>query len=105
MTHTNNIYLGDCINVMQQLENNSIDLIVTDPPYLVNYQDRTGRKIVNDVNHDWLEPAFTDMYRILRNNSFAISFYGWNHVEKFMTACGGLFVMMVGSVSFLVMSN
>lgn len=82
----NQLHLGDCINVMQTIADNSIDLIVTDPPYLVNYTDRTGRKIANDVNDDWLQPAFTEMHRILRNNSFAISFYGWGSVDKFMAA-------------------
>ena len=86
MTHTNHIHLGDCIHVMQHMPSHSINLIVTDPPYLVNYTDRTGRRIANDINHDWLEPAFNEMYRILQPNSFAVSFYGWNHVEKFMTA-------------------
>ncbi len=86
MTHTNHIHLGDCTQVMQHLPANSVDLIVTDPPYLVNYRDRTGRTIANDINDDWLEPAFEEMHRVLRNNSFAISFYGWNSVDKFMTA-------------------
>lgn len=40
------LYLGDCIEVMKQFENNSIDSIVTDPPYELNFMskdwDRTG---------------------------------------------------------------
>lgn len=86
MTYLNQIHLGDCTHVMQAIPSNSVDLIVTDPPYLVNYRDRTGRTIAGDIKHDWLEPAFAEMYRVLRPHSFAISFYGWNHVDKFMTA-------------------
>lgn len=86
MTHLNQIHLGDCIHVMNHIPPNSIDLIVTDPPYLVGYRDRTGRTIANDKSCEWLEPAFAQMYRVMRHNSFAVSFYGWNHVEKFMHA-------------------
>jgi site-specific DNA-methyltransferase (adenine-specific) len=87
MTQTlDHIYLGNCINVMQQFPAHSINLIVTDPPYLVGYRDRTGRTLAGDTTSEWLEPAFAQMYRLLAPNSFAVSFYGWNHVDKFMAA-------------------
>jgi DNA modification methylase len=37
---TNRILRGDCIEVMRQMPANSVDFILTDPPYLVNYCDR-----------------------------------------------------------------
>ena len=40
---------GDCIQVMREIPANSIDFILTDPPYLVNYRDRDGRTIQNDA--------------------------------------------------------
>jgi adenine-specific DNA-methyltransferase len=82
----NTLYHGDCIPLMQTISDNCIDLILTDPPYLVNYRDRTGRTIAGDINGDWLTPAFTEMYRVLRPNRFAICFYGWNHADTFVTA-------------------
>ena len=45
----NSITQGDCIQVMRQMPANSVDFILTDPPYLVNYRDRDGRTIQNDV--------------------------------------------------------
>jgi DNA modification methylase len=39
------IMQGDCIQVMRQMPANSVDFILTDPPYLVNYRDRSGRSI------------------------------------------------------------
>jgi DNA modification methylase len=47
---------------------NSIDFILTDPPYLVRYQDREGRSIQNDSDGDWLMPAFTEAYRVLKQD-------------------------------------
>lgn len=29
-----NLYCGDCLNVMQDMEDNSVDAIITDPPYM-----------------------------------------------------------------------
>ena len=80
------LHFGDCLAYMAVLPAQSVNLIVTDPPYLVNYRSRDGRTIIGDKTSEWLEPAFMNMYRLLKNNSFALSFYGWNHVDKFMTA-------------------
>ena len=51
---------GNCIDVMQQLSAQSVDFILTDPPYLVNYRDRTGRTLPNDRDDNWL-------YRLQKN--------------------------------------
>lgn len=82
----NRIIHGDCIDVMRKMPDSSVDLIVTDPPYLVNYRSRDGRTIEGDIDSDWLHPASHEMYRILKPDSFAISFYGWNSVDKFTDA-------------------
>lgn len=34
----NQIYHDDCLKVMQKLPDASVDLIVTDPPYLISYK-------------------------------------------------------------------
>lgn len=81
----NHLHLGDCTQIMPTLDPGSVDLIVTDPPYLVNYRSRDGRTIAGDISGDWMQPAFREMYRLLRNHRFAISFYGWNHADKFLT--------------------
>ncbi len=83
---TNRILHGDCIPVMCQLPARSVDFILTDPPYLVNYRDRDGRSIQNDDNADWLEPAFREAYRVLKPNSFMVSFYALNRTDKFLAA-------------------
>ena len=81
-----NVTQGDCIEVMKDLSPGSIDLILTDPPYLVNYQDRSGRQVRNDDNDAWLDPAFAGMHRVLRNGGACLSFYAWNRIDLFMAA-------------------
>ncbi len=85
-TFINNIICGDCTKVMKDMPSESVDVMVTDPPYGVNYQSRDGRRVLNDDSLQWLERASKEMYRVLKNNSFCISFYGWNKVEHFMKA-------------------
>lgn len=82
----NQIIHGDCLTVMPTIPSQSIDLVVADPPYLVNYVPRDRRTVANDANKDWLLPAFTEIFRLLKPNSFCVSFYGWPQVDQFMSA-------------------
>lgn len=82
---------GDCIQELGKLRAESVDFVLTDPPYLVKYKDRAGRTVQNDDNDRWILPAFKELYRVLKPNSYCVSFYGWNHAEKFLLAwkaCG-----------------
>jgi DNA modification methylase len=63
-----------------------VDLVVTDPPYFVNYRDRAGRSIANDRDPSSVLGAFGDLYRILKPNTFCVSFYGWNAINSFFDA-------------------
>lgn len=33
MLEFNKIYLGDCLKLLKQIDDHSIDLVLTDPPY------------------------------------------------------------------------
>ena len=72
----NAIYNGECVNVMQKyIEDNSIDLIITDPPYGVGFK--------TDLYDDSLETVINEMpiwykewYRILKEDSYLYLFVG-----------------------------
>jgi len=92
---------GDCIDVMAHLPARCVDFILTDPPYLVNYRDRSGRSVANDANDGaWLKPAFAQIHRVLKDNSLCVSFYGWNKVDLFMTAWREAGFAIVGHIVF-----
>ena len=86
MTTLNTIINGDCLNVLPSLPARSIDFVLTDPPYITRYESRDGRTVPNDDNDAWLKPAFAEIYRQLRKDSFCVSFYGWPHADKFLQA-------------------
>jgi site-specific DNA-methyltransferase (adenine-specific) len=96
----NMIFNGDCIDVMQAFDTGSVDMILTDPPYVTNYRDRQGRTVANDDNGRWLKPAFAEMDRVLKDGSFAVSFYGWNKVDLFMEAWRAAGFRIVGHLVF-----
>ena len=81
-----NIICGDCTKVMPRLPDACVDFILTDPPYLAHYRDRIGRAVANDDNAWWLGPAFAQMYRLLKPDAFAVSFYGWHKTDLFFDA-------------------
>lgn len=97
---TNTIIHGDCIEVMRQMPNESVDFILSDPPYLVNYRDRAGRSIQNDRNDDWLKPAMQAAYRVLNRDRLAVMFYGWQAVDKFFAAWREAGFYPVGHIVF-----
>lgn len=96
----NRILHGDCIEVVHELPANSVDFILTDPPYLVNYRDRCGRTIRNDANAEWLSPAMAEAYRVLKNDRVAVMFYGWTKVDTFFAAWKDAGFQPVGHIVF-----
>ena len=82
----NTVLHGDCVRLMRRMAAESVDLVLTDPPYLVRYRSRDGRTIANDDNGRWLCPAFAEAFRVLKPDSFCISFYGWNEADRFIGA-------------------
>jgi site-specific DNA-methyltransferase (adenine-specific) len=96
----NAVLQGDCINILAGFGPKSIDFVLTDPPYLVQYQSRTGLRICNDDNADWVEPAFAEIYRVLKFGSYCVSFYGWNRVDHFFAAWRKAGFRVVGHLVF-----
>ena len=87
----NKIYNEDCINGMKRIYDNSIDLIVTDPPYLISY--KTGRRkdkthrfnetILNDNNEQLIKNYIKECHRILKDNTAMYLFCSPSKVDFF----------------------
>jgi adenine-specific DNA-methyltransferase len=96
----NSVIHGDCVALMSRMESESIDFILTDPPYITHYRSRDGRTVINDDNARWLRPAFIQMYRLLKNGAFCVSFYGWNKADLFISAWRAAGFRIVGHIVF-----
>jgi DNA modification methylase len=97
---TGSVTCGDCVDVLAHLPPACVDLVVTDPPYLVRYRDRQGRTVRNDDNAEWLGPAFRAMYRALRPDSLCLTFYGWTHADMFLLAARAAGFRPAGHIVF-----
>jgi DNA modification methylase len=96
----NTVLHGDCVAIMRQMQPASVDFVITDPPYITRYADRSGRSVTNDDNARWLKPAFAQMHRLLKSAAFCISFYGWNKADLFIDAWRSAGFRIVGHVVF-----
>lgn len=74
MLEKNKIYCGDCVEVVQEIENESIDLVVTSPPYNVDLGNNKYNKNSYDLYNDnkehkeyiqWLKSIFSIIYQKL----------------------------------------
>ena len=85
------LYCDDCLNIMKQIENESIDLIVTDPPYLIKYKTNRRKnkdhdfcsEILNDDNKQLIIDYIRECYRILKNNTAMYMFCNCDKVDFF----------------------
>jgi DNA modification methylase len=96
----NVILHGDCLDILPRLPAASVDFVLTDPPYIAHYRSSDGRHVPNDDNDAWLKPAFAEIHRVLARDRFAVSFYGWPHADKFLTAWRAAGFRIVGHLVF-----
>ena len=95
----NKIYNEDCLEGMKRIPDGSVDLIVTDPPYLMNY--KTGRRkdkthrfndvILNDDNEQLITDYVKECYRIMKDDTAMYLFCSSNKVDFFKRELEKLF--------------
>lgn len=72
----NNIICGDCLDILKTIPDNTVDLIMTSPPYadqIKNYGDNF-KKIHPDKYVEWFLPRAAELYRVLKKNgSFVLN--------------------------------
>ena len=96
--NTNQIICGDATYALQSVSTASVDLVITDPPYLVNYRDRNGRRLENDDNPAAVLPVFDDIYRTLKPNRLCITFCGWSALPAFTASWDKAGFRIVGHI-------
>jgi len=95
MTKVNRILHGDCIDLLRGLPDDSVDLVLTDPPYGIDYnsnwsKDANYRKTVKSVegirndgsnNTDFLAEVVSELNRVLKNDRHFYWFTRWDRVH------------------------
>jgi site-specific DNA-methyltransferase (adenine-specific) len=87
----------DCLEGLKLIEDNSIDLLLTDPPYGINLTpQRSGgkfhnEKVKNDSTLEWLPSLVEESHRVCKNT--ALVFCNWQNYDKFKQAFEKKFII------------
>lgn len=91
----NTVIQGDCLEVMKQIPDKSIDLVLTDPPYGIGedggkFRDRKGgrHRILDKMNWDKERPTkefFDEMIRVSKNQII----FGGNYFTDYLLVSRG----------------
>lgn len=80
----NTIIHADSLTVLRQMEPESVDAVITDPPYGINYVSQTGAKVKNDTApFIWF---LYDAFRVLKPGGSIICFTRWDVQQTFIDA-------------------
>ena len=81
------LYNSDCLEIMKDIPDNSIDMVLCDPPYGISF--RSGRRknkyenIKNDNNLLFLNKYFEECFRIMKENTAIYCFCSWQNINIF----------------------
>lgn len=93
MIELDNIYCGDCTDIMKKIDDDSINLVVTSPPYADMRQYNNFDGIKPNKYIDWFIPKAQEIYRIIRpDGSFILNINdkvvnGFRHPYVFELVC------------------
>lgn len=77
----------DCIELFKRVSDKSIDLVLTDPPYGMEFQSGYRKvkheKIQNDDNLLWLPNWCKEIKRVVKEDSHLYIFCSWHKVDIF----------------------
>jgi len=89
------IYNEDWQIGIKRIENNTIDLVVTDPPYGMDFQSNFRKEkhksIQNDTDLAWLGGWVKELKRVCKQEAHLYIFCSWHHIDKFKQEVGALF--------------
>jgi len=83
----------DCLKGMKHIPNNTIDLVITDPPFAIDFKakrnnyHRTASRVLDGYNeihkeeyYDFTLKWMNEVYRTLKEASSMYLFSGWNNL-------------------------
>ena len=88
----NRFICGDCFEKMRDLPDACVDLVLTDPPYGIDYQSnrRVARpklpKFENDIDLSWVDGWVDDVYRVLKDDRHFYCFTRYDMYPVFYTS-------------------
>jgi site-specific DNA-methyltransferase (adenine-specific) len=96
---TDVVYNQDCLEGMRSISDGTIDIVVSDPPYLMNYKTSYRKNkvhkfctpILGDSNESLIREYIKECYRVLKDNSAIYVFCNFNKIDIFKQEIGEYF--------------
>ncbi|MCY4094355.1 MAG: site-specific DNA-methyltransferase [Gammaproteobacteria bacterium] len=98
-SYHNRIFNEDCVTGMQRLPSNIVDLVITDPPFGIEFKakrpnyNRAPHRVLegySDVSQieyfEFTRTWLTEVQRILKPSGSAFIFSGWNNLKDILNA-------------------
>ena len=83
----NKVYNEDCIKGLKKIKDNSIDFILTDPPFNVNLNYSNINDNIDDEEYsNWCFKWISELYRCLKESSYCVIFSGDKKLYYIMKA-------------------
>lgn len=89
----NNLYHGDCLELMKEIPDGSIDMILTDPPYRMTKRGKSCRPnwMANNMGDNIFSGNLPDTqtwmnqcFRILKNQTHFYTFTNTNEIQNYL---------------------
>ncbi len=107
----NNIYNMDCVEGMKHLPDKSIDLVITDPPFAIEFKakrnnyNRTQSRVLEgyqeipkDRYYEFTLQWMKEVYRVLKDSGSMYVFSGWNNLKDILIAIDELGFITVNHI-------
>jgi len=82
----NKVHNLDYLELLSQIPDNSVDLVLSDPPYGINYRNNYSHvrhgKIIGDSSHFSYELLAKEAYRVLKPDTALFLFTCWSEYPK-----------------------
>lgn len=93
------IYNMDCVKGMERMDGGTVDLVITDPPFAIDFKakrgnyNRTESRVLEGYNeisqedyYDFTVEWLSQVYRVLKDSGAAYIFSGWNNLKDILNA-------------------
>ena len=107
----NKIYNMDCVKGMKRIPDNTIDLVVTDPPFAIEFKakrsnyNRTQSRVLEGYNeipkekyYDFTFQWMKETCRILKESGSMYVFSGWNNLKDILMAIDELGFVVINHI-------
>lgn len=95
----NTIEQGDCVTLMSKMPASCVDLIITDPPFAIDFQASRGnynrnsnnvlkgyKEITSSAYQEFTLKWLSEAKRVLKRSGSMYIFSGWNHLKEILIA-------------------